>query len=186
MAGSFSIKDVTSQARVRVSKSLEALKITNPFSYEMANSNVFDSSYDYGAIVKSATANFVIRGHGVTTYLKIAATSGGTCSVKFFQGNTMSGAGTTITPYNRDLTSGATRSTGVSTFEQGVFTSYGGGGTTKWQGIIPAGERVNLSGNQDPAMWDWTLPAGTTFAFSVRNATGATQKISIHAMWFEK
>lgn len=167
--------------------SISTIRVLDFFNSELFEySNVFSASYDYVSIASGGTANMLLRCHDVTAYIKIAVVSGGTGACRVFEGSTLTGSGTTLHPYNRDRTSDTTVSANASVFEQASLTSYGGSGITLWQGVCPAGERQSLSDNVVSNMPDWILPSGTSYVFSVRNTTGAAQKISLHAMWFEK
>jgi len=183
-----------STVEVRVD-GIGALVEMDSFHHQIHDADAFNYSV-YAAALPSATVadgssayNITLRtGATKEAHLAFSVYTGGLASVELYRGSSISGAGTAVTPENRD--SGSTKVSALTVLTNSSSTGTTGLGTQRVIGLLPGGVLVDnkLLGGGGGGRDEWILATATTHVFRVTNlSTGdAGIAMNIGLSWYER
>ena len=141
--------------------------------------------YDIGhlneALADNGVIELLITTHATeVAHMRFVAAAGGDARITLFEAPTVTGAGTALTPVNRNRASSNTASTTVA-----HTPTTTADGTQLADYLLAAGTGGNSGGGNASSFEEYVLAAGTQYLFRVKNISGTAQAVGASIVFYE-
>ena len=159
--------------------------ITNPrFFYKVYEGKGFTVSHRFTGVASGASVDFYFEnpsGSGVDVFMiAVEVTALASCHIDIYRNNSISSAGTMVTPVNLNFSS-----TNTSVVQAEYGGTYTLGNLVK-QTICPGGSKKEAIGGLASIGENVVIPPGNNFVIRTTNVSAASTDIAVEILWWEE